>query len=297
MKRKKSGNFGFLIGEGFRSTFKHGFMSFAAVCITVACLVIITSFGLISYNMNLMVEEAQEQMRILVVIDEDYTEAQSKSVGSTLNLVDNVKDAQFISRAEALERFAERVGEGTLEGIDPSTMRDQYEITMEDNALVEETVTALKNVAGVVEVVADADTANSLATIRNVLYIGSLAIAGVLLIVSLIIISNTIRLAMLDRKQEIAIMKMVGATNGFIRLPFFVEGFLLGLIGALVSFFLEWGLYEVVRNAIIGTGHLDILIVVPFTQMLLPVAILCGVAGLIIGIFGSLMSIRRFLKV
>ena len=132
--------------------------------------------------------------------------------------------------------------------------------------------------------------------VRNVLYIASIAIAGVLLLVSLVIISNTIKLAMMDRKEEIAIMKMVGATNAFIRLPFLVEGFILGLFGSLFSFFIEWGLYEALRSAIAGTS-ISVFGLTPFTDIWVPMAIICAVAGFVIGIFGSLMSIRRFLKV
>ena len=102
---KKSSNFGFLLGEGARAMFKHGFMSFAAVCITVACLVIINSFLLICYNLNLMVDDVQKQTRIVVCVDENYTEAEAKSVGSKINLVDNVKEAKFESRDEALQTF------------------------------------------------------------------------------------------------------------------------------------------------------------------------------------------------
>ena len=122
-------------------------------------------------------------------------------------------------------------------------------------------------------------------------------IAAVLLIVSLIIISNTIKLAMFDRREEIAIMRMVGATNGFIRLPFVVEGFILGLLGAVCSFFLEWGLYEAIRGAIASSGQLSFLHVVSFSTVVLPVALVCVVTGLLIGVVGSLMSIRKFLKV
>ena len=120
---------------------------------------------------------------------------------------------------------------------------------------------------------------------------------AVLLIVSLIIISNTIKLAMFDRREEIAIMRMVGATNGFIRLPFVVEGFILGLLGAVCSFFLEWGLYEAIRGAIASSGQLSFLHVVSFSTVVLPVALVCVVTGLLIGVVGSLMSIRKFLKV
>lgn len=293
---KKSSNFGFLLGEGARAMFKHGFMSFAAVCITVACLVIINSFLLICYNLNLMVDDVQKQTRIVVCVDENYTEAEAKSVGSKINLVDNVKEAKFESRDEALQNFIGDSDASLYEGLDASAMRDQFVVVLEDNAKVAETKRALEKVDGVVAVYADLELANALATIRTVLYIAAGAIAAVLLVVSLIIISNTIKLAMMDRREEIAIMKMVGATNRFIRLPFFVEGCLLGLFGSVLSFFIEWGLYEVIRDAILGT-NLKVLTVVPFTDVLAPMALICAIAGFFIGIFGSLMSIRRFLKV
>lgn len=292
----KHNNFGYLLGEGFRAVFKHGFMSFAAISITVACLVIINSFLLICYNLNLTVEDVQKETRIVVCIDETYTEAESKSVGSDINLLDNVANAKFISRAEALENFIGDSDESLFEGLDPQSMRDQFEITLVDNAKIAETKADLENVTGVADVYADIEVGNALATIRTVLYIASFAIAAILLVVSLIIISNTIRLAMLDRREEIAIMKMVGATNSFIRFPFFVEGFILGFFGAVLSFFIEWGLYELIREAILNTG-LEVLTVVPFSEVMMPMAVICAVAGFFIGIFGSLMSIRRFLKV
>lgn len=292
----KHNNFGYLMGEGVRAMFKHGFMSFAAICITVACLVIINSFTLISYNLDLTVGEVQKELRIVVCIDENYTEAESKSVGSDINLLPNVANAEFVSRQQALEDFIGDSDESLFEGLDADAMRDQYIVTLVDNAQVAETKEALENINGVSDVYADIEVGNALATIRTVLYIASIAIAAVLLIVSLIIISNTIRLAMLDRREEIGIMKMVGATNSFIRFPFFVEGFFLGLFGAVFSFFIEWGLYEVLRKAIMNTG-LEILTIVPFTDVLVPMALVCGVAGFVIGIFGSVMSIRRFLKV
>ena len=294
---KKNNNFGFLLKEGVRAIFKHGFMSFAAICITVACLVIVGSFGLITYNLNSAVEDLQQENEIKVCIDENYTSAEAKSVGSQINLLDNVANAQFISREQALQRFLEKNNVTVQEGISADTMRDQYEVTLEDNSKLSETVEALRAVPGVAEVYADYTFAAALVTVRNVIYIAALCITAVLLIVSLIIISNTIRLAMADRREEIAIMKMVGATNGFIRLPFLVEGFLLGLSGAVLSFFVEWGLYDAIRVAIESTGSLSFLPIAAFTEVLWPVAAICVVVGLLIGVLGSLLSIRRFLKV
>lgn len=294
---KKNNNFGFLLKEGVRAIFKHGFMSFAAICITVACLVIVGSFGLITYNLNLIVEDLQQENEVLVCIDENYTSAEAKSVGSQINLLDNVANAQFVSREQALQDFIGEYSEAMYEGVTAETMRDQYIVTLEDNSKLTETVEVLRGVPGVAEVYAQPEVAEGLSTVRNVIYIAAICITAVLLIVSLIIISNTIRLAMADRREEIAIMKMVGATNGFIRLPFLVEGFLLGLSGAVLSFFVEWGLYEAIRTAIQNTGSLDFLAIVPFTTVLWPVAAICAVVGLLIGVLGSLMSIRRFLKV
>ena len=280
----KHNNFSFLVGEGTKAIFKHGFMSFAAVCITVACLVIVTSFGLITYNIGLIVDDLQKENEVLICIDESYTEAEAKSVGSRINLIDNVADARFISREEALQTFVKEYDAVMYDGVTAETMRDQYIVTLEE-------------VPGVATIYSDPTVANAMSTIRNVLSIVSACIAAVLLIVSLIIISNTIKLAMFDRREEIAIMRMVGATNGFIRLPFVVEGFILGLLGAVCSFFLEWGLYEAIRGAIASSGQLSFLHVVSFSTVVLPVALVCVVTGLLIGVVGSLMSIRKFLKV
>ncbi len=277
--------------------FKHGFMSFAAICITVACLVIINSFALICYNLNLMVDELEEKTVIRVCIDESYTQAQAQRVGSDINLIENVSNAQFVTREEALDSYKNKFDEDTyFDGMDPQYFRDQYVITLEDNSLVAQTKSELEGVAGVADVYADIEIANAMSTIRTVLYIAAVGITAVLLVVSLIIISNTIRLAMQDRREEIAIMKMVGATNSFIRFPFVIEGFLLGLFGSLFSFFIEWGLYEAIRIAVAKTGT-NVITIVPFESVMLPMIAICAGAGFFIGIFGSLMSIRRFLKV
>ncbi len=292
----KHNNFSYLLGEGFRATFKHGFMSFCAVCITVACLVIVSSFGLITYNLNLMIKDIQKENRILACVDETYTDSQARSVGSKINQNANVSNAIYISREEVTRRFYEKFGAEQAEGLPSDTFRAQYEITLIDNGKTEQTAAELENIPGVALVNYDITMANAMTTIQKVLYSVAIAIAIVLVLVSLVIISNTIRLAMLDRREEIAIMKMVGATNGFIRLPFLMEGFLLGLTGAVCSFFIEWGIYHLIREAILSTGQ-KILQLVSYQEVMVPMATLCGVCGMLIGVFGSLMSIRRFLKV
>ncbi len=295
---KRQSNFFYLLGQGVKSTFKHGFMSFAAVCITVACLVIMNSFVLICFNLNEMVEDLQRRAQMVAVVEETFSEQEAKHLGSQINQLENVHNAQFRSNEESLEMYIQDYEDeaSLFEGLASDYMRHQFIITLEDNALVEETIEEIEAIDGIVKVEANIGVSNALATIQTVIVVASIGIAAVLLLVSLIIISNTIKLTMMDRKEEIAIMKMVGATNGFIRLPFVVEGFLLGVFSAGISFFIEWGLYKVVLDAI-AKADLAFLTFMPFKVFMLPIALVCGVAGFIVGIFGSLMSIRRFLKV
>ena len=294
----KSNNFGYLLKEGIRGIFLHGFMSFAAVCVTVACLVIIGSFSVLLYNLNIMVAEVEKDAEILVYIDESFTEAEAKSVGSKINMIENVHQATFVSRQQALEEFVAKQGdESAFQGIQADVLRDRFLVTLEDNNKMKETVPMIEAVSGVAEVNAPYRVAEAFATIQHILRIVSAAVIALLLVVSLLIISNTVKLAMYDRRDEIAIMKMVGATNSFIRFPFVVEGFLLGMFGAAVAFFLEWGLYNAMVGWIASVDALNLLQFVPFMELIWPMVATFGAAGLFVGIFGSFTSIRKFLDV
>ena len=294
----KSNNFGYLLKEGIRGIFLHGFMSFAAVCVTVACLVIIGSFSVLLYNLNIMGAEGEQDAENLVDIDETYTEAEAKSVGSRINMIDNVYQATFVSRQEALEEFVAKQGdESAFDGLQADVLQDRFIVVLEDNSKMRETVPMIEAVDGVAEVNAPYQVAEALGTVQHILRIVSAAVIILLLVVSLLIISNTVKLAMYDRRDEIAIMKMVGATTGFIRFPFVIEGFLLGIFGAAVAFFLEWGLYNGMVNWIGTVDSLNLLDFVPFTDLLWPMVATFGAAGLFVGIFGSFASIRKFLDV
>ncbi len=294
----RKNNFGYLLREGVRGVFLHGFMSFAAICVTVACLIIMGSFCLILYNLGIMVHDLEQENEVLVYVDETYSEAEAKSVGSQINLISNVYNARFVSREEALADFLEEQGDvEAFQGIDSSTLRDRFVVTLVDNSIMKETVGEIRQVQGVADVSAHYEISEGFTTIQHVLRIASVAIIAVLLVVSLLIISNTVKLAMYDRREEIAIMRMVGATNGFIRWPFVVEGFLLGIFSAAGAFFLEWGLYDFVCARIAGIDTLQLLSLVPFTDVLSIMIAAYAVTGFMVGVFGSLMSIRKFLKV
>ena len=294
----KLNNLGYLLKEGFRGIFLHGFMSFAAVCVTVACLVIVGSFSILAYNLDLMVQELNQTSEILVYIDSSLSDAEARSVGTKINQLDNVLQATFVSREEALKNFiADHDGDSAFSGVQAEDLRHRYVVVLEDNTKMEQTDQQLKDIPGVAKTNAAYELAEGFSTIQDVLHMVSLALIAVLLVVSLLIISNTVKLAMYDRKDEIAIMKMVGATNGFIRLPFVVEGFSLGMIGAILAFGLEWVAYDAMIQRIALVDSLQLFTFVSFQEVLIPMVAVFGAAGMFVGIVGSWTSIRKFMNV
>ena len=291
-------NIGYLLKEGFRGVFQHGFMSFAAVCVTVACLVIVGSFSALAYNLDEMVKELNQTSEILVYIDADLPDAEAKSIGTQINLLDNVLEAKFVSRQEALQNFIDdHDGDSAFSGVQAEDLRHRYVVTLEDNTKMKQTDEQLKQLPGVAKTNAAYELAEGFSTIQDVLHIVSAAIIAVLLVVSLLIISNTVKLAMYDRKDEIAIMKMVGATNGFIRLPFVVEGFCLGMVGPVLAFGLEWAGYDAMLQKINEVDSLQLFSFVPFQELLVPMVAVFAAAGMFVGIVGSWTSIRKFMDV
>jgi len=291
-------NVGYLLKEGFLGIFRHGFMSFAAVVVTVACLLIVGSFSSLMYNVNIMVEDLNKTNEILVYVDTELPDAEARSIGTKINRVTNVHNATFVSREEALETFVKDHQEDeAFAGVRPEDLRDRFVVVLVDNALMEQTCEEIKAIPGVAKISAAYELAEGFITIQSVLQIASLAVNAVLLVVSLLIISNTVKLAMYDRKDEIAIMKMVGATNGFIRLPFVVEGFMLGMVGAALAFFAEWGMYDALIARVQDIDTLNLFSFVPFTELLMPMIATFGGCGLFVGILGSWASIRKFMDV
>ena len=292
-------NLGYLIKEGIRGIFLHGFMSFAAVCVTVACLLIVGTFSAVVYNVSIMVEQLNKTNEVIVYVDSQKPLSEAKSVETAVRRVDNILSTDFISREEALKNFAEDLGQSdALNGVAAEDLNYRIVVTLADNSRIRETVEQLKSLPDVAEVKASFELAEAFSTIQQVLEIASIAVIAGLLLVSLLIISNTVKLAMYDRRDEIAIMKMVGATNGFIRLPFIVEGFALGMVGAAIAFALEWVMYDTIMLEIEKVETLrKLLTLAPFDELLIPMVAIFAGAGLFVGIVGSWTSIRKFMDV
>ena len=294
----KFNNIGYLLKEGIKGIFTHGFMSFAAVCVTVACLLIVGSFSILLYNVNIMVEELNRTNEILVFIDETLTDAEAKSVGTKINVIENVHKSTFVPREQALEEFiADHQESDAFNGVAAEDLRHRFSVMLQDNDLIQETVAQIRQIEGVADIRAEYELAEGFSTLQDVLEVISVAVISVLLVVSLLIISNTVKLAMYDRRDEIAIMKMVGATNGFIRWPFVYEGLLLGITGAVVAFGLQWLLYSGMVQGVQNSDTMQLLRLVPFQEIWVPVALVFLGVGILVGVGGSLTAIRKFLRV
>ena len=291
-------NIPYLLKEGIRGLFTHGFQSVSAFAVTVFSLMITGAFICLAFNINIMVDDLNKTNEVIVYISDSLTDADAKSVGTQISDIPNVHSRTFVSREQALEEFiANNGGEEAFEGVEASDLRHRYVVILEDNRLIEDTVKQLEAIKGVDKVSAALELARGFSTIKDIVIIASLFIAAVLLFVTLVIIFNTVKLATHERREEIAIMKMVGATNGFIRCPFVVEGMTLGLSGAVVALGAEWVMYEVIREKMGQLDTLKMITLVPFTDLLVLIAAIFGGAGLFVGIVGGWTSIRKFLKV
>ena len=294
----KLSNLGYLLKEGFRGIFTHGFMSFAAIFVTVACLLIVGSFSLLMYNVSIMVDELNQTNEVMVYIDETLSESDAKSVGTKINLIENVQMATFKSREEALKDFiADHEGDEAFSGVEAEDLRHRFVVTLMDNSIMQETVDQISQIDGVAKITASYELAEGFSTLEDVLKILFVVVFLGLGVVSLVIISNTVKISVYDRRDEIAIMKMVGATNGFIRLPFVVEGLTLGMLGAGIAFGVEWLLYNFLITKIEAMDSLQMFNFVPFQQLLVPMICIFAATGFFVGVSGSWSSVKKFMNV
>ena len=295
-------NLGYFIKEGFSSIFSHGLMSFAAVCMIVACLIIMGSFSLLAVNVDNMLSQLEDDNEFLAFIDEDYTDDQIRALMEQVRALDNVGSESgsvtFVSREQAKRDYLKgHESDGLYVNIPDEVFRDRLSIHVKDLERFTETVDAVDSLPGVVNHRAAGEVAEGFVAVRNAVTALAYVLIGILAAVSLFIISNTTRLAAFARREEIAIMKMCGATDGFVRWPFIVEGLILGVMGALVAFFLQWAVYAAVSRALVEGGAADLFGLMNFSDLWKRVLAVFMLSGSVIGALGSSFAIRKFLQV
>ena len=289
--------FFFLIGQGIKNIFTHGFMSFASVAVITACLFIMGCFSLLTLNIDNMIAEMQSQNRVIAYVDETLSEEQARALESRVSKVKNIETCEFVTREEAMTSFESDYDADLFENIDSSVFRHRYVLSLTDLSLMQETKTDLENIDGIADVRAHLDYAEKFVTLRNIVSIVSVILVVTLIVVSLFIMTNTIKLATFTRREEIAIMRMVGATNGFIRLPFVVEGLILGALGGAVAYGLVALVYHLATQKLLAAMAFGFVVLVPFSTVALPLlGVFLGV-GVLVGVLGGVSAIRNYLKV
>lgn len=294
-------DFGYFVSEGFHSIFAHGLMSFAAVCMIVACLIIMGSFSLVALNVGNMLGRLEKENEFFAFVEEGCTEERLKALQSQMERLPNVASVTFTSKEQAREAFADRYA-GTddaelFQNLPNEVYRDRFGIHVVDISQFADTVKAVSALPNVANVRAESEVANGFVVVSNIASGVAVILAAILVVVSLFIISNTIKLGTFTRREEIAIMKMCGATNGFIRWPFIFEGLILGLAGAALAFLLQWGIYTIITNAVTTSDTIKLIQLMPFRQVAAKLLGAFTGAGLLVGVGGSVMAIRKFLHV
>ncbi len=324
----------YLTGEGFKSVWANRLMSLASTGVLVACMVIIGLAILIAENVNMAVGNLEKQNVVMAYMkdytwalyDEDrpentsseetteqadkngikesdyiiHNEKEAKALCDEIAKLPNVAEVTYVSGEEGLESTKNILPDGQEEYF--TFLEEEYgnplsgaaKVTMTDMALFNETVEQIKKIEGVSSIQSQGDLADTLNALKKGIGVAGIFIISILVIISLVIVSNTIRVTMYNRKLEISIMKAVGATDAFVRIPFVVEGMLIGIISALISEGLLYFCYRVATETIISTlGTTDI---VKYSEMALPLLLVFLAIGILAGVIGSVIMIGKYLK-
>lgn len=291
-------NLRYLTKEGFRNIRIHKLMTVASITVMLSCMILIGGAYLIYVNIQSVINRVGEQNVIMVFVDDEATPDDEAVLEEQIRALPEIKDCVFVSRDESYNSILYSMGTSasTLSGIDSSFLPNAYKVTISDMEQFEPTVSQIKTLNNVLSVRENGELASKLASIQKAVGIISIAIVAVLLIVSLFIIANTVRITMFARSLEISIMKAVGATNWFIRWPFLVEGIIIGIISAVLSYGIVFGFYCAAEKlfaemfAILGNT------MVPFADGAVILAIAFAATGIVTGALGSLISLGKYLK-
>ena len=290
----------YLIKEGFRNTWTNRMMSIASICVLMSCLVLIGSASMIFLNMDSLLSRIEEENVIMVYIKDDANQAAIDTMGQEIKALGTVKELEYVPKekawAQQLETMEDAQATFFTQISSDIPLPNAYKVTVADLGKFDQTVKGLKGLQNVDTIRENKDLAQKLVSIRQGITVISIVIIGVLFAISLFIISNTIKLTVYSRRLEISIMKSVGATNSFVRLPFVVEGMILGIVSGAVSLGLVWGLYELaVRQfgALLRSLSLSALPFAPYALQMLGIFVAIGIVS---GVGGSMITMRKYLN-
>ena len=289
----------YFFSEAFKNIFSNGWMTVASIFTVTASLLVLGVFMVLSINLTSMAGDLEGNYQIIAIVDETVTDEGLISIGQQLKHLPNVESAILNTNEERLASLRERMGEnGELldRYKDDNPLRNMYMITLTDLSKSDETVSLIKNINGIAKIQQNEEAIDKLVAIANYIRNFSMWIIVALAVVSIFIISYTIKLTVFTRRKEINIMKFVGATDWFIRWPFIIEGIAIGIIGSVISIGVIIGGYSLLFN-IVNSLNIMFFTIKPLGELL---AIIIGSSlglGVVLGGLGSLISVRKHLNV
>ena len=297
------GKLNYLTKEGFRNLRVNKLMSFASITVLFSCLMLVGIAFMLLVNINGFISNIEAENVIMAFVDDAAIEEQILKVGKDLEKIDNVASVERIGKDEAYKDILEELDGNYenlrtyLEALDENPLPESYKITVSDMSGFDQVVREVNGVTNVFRVRENSELARQLSGLRDSVTYISTGVILMLLLVSLFIISNTVKVTMFSRRLEISIMKSVGATNSFIRWPFMIEGMVIGAIAGLLATGAVWAINELALKkllqsfALVGTG-----VSVNFYQYLPWLAIVFVFVGVFTGVFGSVTSMSKYLK-
>ena len=274
-------------------------MSIASIAVLMSCLVMMGAAFMVIVNVNNVMTEIESQNVVMVYLKNEVQGDRITEMKNEITLMQNVKKCEYVDKETAFKQQLEELGTDAtyFEGVD-NPLPDLFKVSVSDMTKFDQTVSSLKQLNGVDSVRDNRDIAQTLVRIRRTIFYVSIGVIAVLLLISLFIIANTVRITMYSRRLEINIMKSVGATNWFIRWPFMIEGMVLGAISGVLSLAIVWGVYRALQSTVssmltmVSRGFT----VVPFTDYVIYLLVAFLVIGIVSGGIGSLISIQKYLK-
>ncbi len=293
-------SFRYLFKEGFRNTWTNRMMSIASICVLMSCLVLMGCATMIFLNIDSLLGRIEDENVVMVFVQDDTTDQELKAMEKALKKTDNIKAVDFVPKedayAEQLSTMDEAARKFFTEISSDIPLPDAFKVTVDDLTKFDRTLNNIKEMEHIETIRENKDLARKLVTIRKGIEIIAVVIVAVLFAISVFIISNTIKLTVYSRRLEISIMKSVGATNGFVRLPFVVEGMILGIVAGIVSLGLVWGFYEFAITQfkdLIDSLGLEAL---SFMDYALPMLGAFVAIGILTGVGGSIITMSRYLN-
>lgn len=299
----RTSNVTYLVKKGISSVWKNLLMSFASFSILMVSLLLVGCSVLLMMNVNTIMKNIEDTNEIAVYLEEGITDKQLEHIRTVLEKNEEITEITYRSKEEALEDFKEKMEQYSelLDYLDENPMPETFLVRVDDLTKINTVVDTINSIEGVEKTQAPYDFASVLIEIRNTFSIISGAVLLALIIVSIVIVSNTIRTSVFARRNEISIMRYVGATSGFIKAPFFVEGMFIGILAGAAAWGLTWLVYDSVSSLFSGDLTLwqmfGVYNLIPFDDIMWIVLAVNCCAGALLGAVGTVFSTGKYLKV